>query len=553
MNQMKTFIFYQRSLIMISMVCLLISVSCGRKAEITGISILPSFPGAEGYGAYSKGGRGGDVYIVTNLKDTGPGSLRYGIESAEGPRTIVFDTAGTIELKSRLTIRKPYITIAGQTAPGDGIALKDWTFEIMKTHDIIVRYIRIRLGDKNKGDVAGPDAIQTNDVSNIIFDHISASWGIDGTHDLRGEKFTLQWSIYGECLNRSLHEKGEHAMLASYRDLTDNISLHHNLMHSSRDRHPSLGGGSRSDSATIVDFRNNVVFNWRGPTNFGPCQMNIINNFYKPGLSTDLNRFPLAVKSEVAPKVPQGWVSGNYFPWNKTWTEDNFSAIEYTGWNNYKNSSRKEFELFAELVTDHFKPQTQTPQEAYELVLQYAGASKSRDAVDERIIRGVIDGTNRLIDTQDDVGGWPALECGIPPSDTDKDGMPDYWEIKKGLDPENPEDRNLDFNGDGYTNLEKYLHELTTPTKNVFRPRNIAASVTEDKTVVLSWNAGSGNETEYVIERDDETGFRIIARIDGGIKTFNDKMVSTGNHTYRIMAVNDDDVSYYSEEIKVGI
>jgi len=131
--------------------------------------------------------------------------------------------------------------------------------------------------------------------------------------------------------------------------------------------------------------------------------------------------------------------------------------------------------------------------------------------------------------------------------------MSDYWEIKKGLDPENPEDRNLDFNGDGYTNLEKYLHELTTPTKNVFRPRNIAASVTEDKTVVLSWNAGSGNETEYVIERDDETGFRIIARIDGGIKTFNDKMVSTGNHTYRIMAVNDDDVSYYSEEIKVGI
>ena len=208
------------------------------------------------------GGRGGDVYIVTNLNDSGEGSLRYGIENAEGPRTIVFEVSGNIELKDHLRIEKPFLTIAGQTAPGDGITLKDFGLKIMDTHDIIMRFIRIRLGDENKTKPAGYDAIETNDVSNIIFDHISASWGIDGTHDLRGELFTLQWSIYGEALNNSLHEKGTHAMLGSMRDNTDNLTLHHNLMHSSRNRHPSLGGGSKTKAETIIDFRNNVIFNW---------------------------------------------------------------------------------------------------------------------------------------------------------------------------------------------------------------------------------------------------------------------------------------------------
>ena len=193
---------------------------------------------------------------------------------------------------------------------------------------MIVRYIRIRLGDENKVAPAGYDAIETNGVSNIIFDHISASWGIDGIHDLRGEKFTLQWSIYGEALHNSLHEKGPHAMLGSMRDLTDNITMHHNLMHSSRNRHPTLGG-SNTLAGVITDFRNNLLFNWDGGTNFGAGSINAINNYYKPGESTDLGDEPFRIKADIGAGDPKGFVGGNVFPWNTEWTEDNFLAINY--------------------------------------------------------------------------------------------------------------------------------------------------------------------------------------------------------------------------------
>jgi len=428
-----------------------------------------AFPGAEGYGAFAKGGRGGDVYQVTNLNDDGPGSLRYGVETANGSRTIVFETGGTIELKSDLTISKPYLTIAGQTAPGEGITLKDRTLVINNTHDIVMRYIRIRYGDKNKDEVAlsDPDVIRTNGITDIIFDHISASWGIDGIHDLRGGNFTLQWSIYGESLNHSLHEdKVDHAMLASFRDLNNNVSIHHNLFHSSRERHPTLGGGVSTDSTSIADLRNNLIFNWKSPTNFGNCKVNVVNNYYKPGESTDLLLKPMQVKSEFAPTRAHGYVFGNYFPWNEAWTKDNYTAIEYTNWGKYKSTTREKFVLPAELVTEEFKPKTQSAQEAYKSVLLYAGASKSRDDVDKRVIKGVIDGSNRLIDSQDEVGGWPDLKPGVALEDTDKDGMPDFWEMMRGLDLNNPEDRNGDYNGDGYTNLEKYLNEIAMPSVN---------------------------------------------------------------------------------------
>ncbi len=371
--------------------------------EVSNNSELIAFPGAEGYGRYAQGGRGGDVYQVTNLNDAGPGSLRYGVESAEGPRTIVFEVSGTIELKDRLTVTKPYLTIAGQTAPGDGITLKDRTFQIMKTHDIIVRYIRVRLGDKNKPANSGPDAIQTNDVSNIIFDHISASWGIDGIHDLRGEKFTLQWSIYGEALNNSLHEKGGHAMLSSFRDLSDNITLHHNLLHSSRNRHPTLGGGKRTNGESIVDFRNNIIYNWAGPTNLGNCKINFINNVYLPGESSDTNNKPIGIKAEYAKENTRGFVKGNLFPWNSEWTNDNYLAIDYDGWNNYEKTTRIQFELSTELVHGNDKPLTHPANEIYDLVLGKAGASKNRDAVDKRITEEVKQNKNRLIDSQDDM------------------------------------------------------------------------------------------------------------------------------------------------------
>ena len=418
-----------------------------------------AFPTAEGFGRFAKGGRGGDVYHVTTLNDSGSGSLRDGIHSATGPRTIVFDVSGTIELKSNLVIDKPFITIAGQTAPGDGITLKDRSFVLQDTHDIIVRYIRIRYGDKNKEN--GSDAIRTDGISNVIFDHISATWGVDAIHDLRGEKFTLQWSMYGECLHKSLHKKGAHAMLGSFRDVTNHITIHHNIFFSSRNRHPTLGGGEKTLAASVVDFRNNLNFNWKGPTNLGNCQVNVINNYYRPGLSTDIESTPFRIKAEYAETHSRGYLSGNYIEGNKDFTRDNYSAVTYTNSGKRGSTTREKFALDEELVTGKNKPITHSARQAYQLVLQNAGSSIKRDAVDVRIVAGIKDRTNRLIDSQDEVGGWPQLLSTNAPVDVDRDGMPDDWESTHGLNPNNPADRNNDLDRNGYTNLEEYLNSIT--------------------------------------------------------------------------------------------
>jgi len=436
--------------------CIFFSVSTLQAQQL-------AFPTAEGFGRFARGGRGGDVFHVTNLNDSGPGSLREGVRSASGPRTIVFSVSGTIELRTDLIIDKPFLTIAGQTAPGDGITLKDRSFVLENTHDIIVRYIRVRYGDRNKtsADVGDPDAIRTNGISNVIFDHISATWGIDSIHDLRGEKFTLQWSMYGECLNKSLHNKGDHAMLSSFRDVTDHISLHHNLFFSSRHRHPTLGGGKRTVASSIVDFRNNVIFNRTGPTNFGNCKLNVINNYYRPGSSTDPESKPFQIKAEYAETNARGYLDGNVIEGNEAFTGDNYSAITYTNSGSYGSISREVFELPSELVHGNNKPVTHSAREAYQLVFQRAGASKVRDLVDIRIIAGIEDRTNRLIDSQDEVDGWPQLNGAEPPIDSDRDGMPDEWESRQGLNPNDSKDRNGDMDGDGYTNLEEYLNTIT--------------------------------------------------------------------------------------------
>jgi pectate lyase len=424
-----------------------------------------AFPTAEGYGRFAQGGRGGDVYHVTNLNDAGPGSFRAGIETASGPRTIVFDVSGTIELESDFVIGKSYITIAGQTAPGDGITLKNHTFRLENANHIIVRYLRIRFGDKNKSPQmqSGLDAITTNDIDHVIFDHLSVSWGIDAAQDMAdGSNFTLQWSMYGESLNNSLHrDHHPHAMLSSFRHLKGNITLHHNLFFSSRDRHPTLGGGDRTMAASIVDFRNNVIFNRRMSTNFGNCNMNIINNYYRPGSSYTLEfPTPFKVKGEYAKTKTRGYLKGNFIENNMAFTRDNYTAVSYTMGGKYQSISRELFELSAEVVSDADKPETQSAQQAYTLVLAHAGASKARDAADRRIIRGIKDRTNRLIDSQDEVGGWPLLRSIPPAPDTDRDGMPDAWEKANGFDPDDPRDRNGDIDKDGYTNLEEYLNEL---------------------------------------------------------------------------------------------
>ncbi len=421
-----------------------------------------AFPGAEGYGRFARGGRGGDVYHVTQLTDDGPGSLREGIRSAAGPRTIVFDLSGTIELKTPLKVDKSFLTIAGQSAPGDGICVRDQTFAIKKASHIIVRYVRFRLGDENKPRPSAPDCLNTDDVDHVIFDHISATWGIDGNHDLRrGGNFTLQWSIYAEALNDSLHEKGTHAMLASFRDLTASISLHHNLFASSRERHPMLGGSPRTDPQAIADFRNNVIYNVSGATNLGNCRFNIINNYFQPGPNTPKGARPIATKTENTGAC-RAFLAGNLFAGNAAWNADNFQAIDVTRWatGGYLKVSLESIRAADEFDVGAARPQTDSAQQAYDRVLRSAGASCHRDAADARLVAGVRDGTHRMINSQNDVGGWPKLATAPLPADKDRDGMPDAWERAHGLDPSDANDRNADRDGDGFTNLEEYLNSL---------------------------------------------------------------------------------------------
>ncbi len=421
-----------------------------------------AFPGAEGFGRLARGGRGGDVYHVTNLNDDGEGSLRSGIRQARGPRTIVFDVSGTIELRSPLVIDQSYLTIAGQSAPGMGICLKDQTFRIKNASHVIVRYLRVRLGDENKPRPSGPDCINTDDVDYVIFDHLTASWGIDGIHDLRrGGNVTLQWSIYAEALHDSIHEKGPHAMLASFRDLTGGVSLHHNLLASSRERHPTLGGSPRTDPNAVVDFRNNVVYNVRGATNLGNCRINVIANYYRPGPDTPPGSLPLATKTEN-PGACRAYLAENLFEGQPALTADNYAAIALDRWaqGNYLSVSLDQIRAPGEFEIGAARPRTDSAEDSYQRVSRAAGASLRRDAADERLVRGVEDRSHRMIDSQQAVGGWPALESQPPAWDTDRDGMPDAWERQSGLDPRNAEDRNGDRDQDGFTNLEEYLNGL---------------------------------------------------------------------------------------------
>jgi hypothetical protein len=427
-----------------------------------------AFPGAEGFGRFARGGRGGDVFIVTNLNDAGPASLREGIRSAKGPRTIVFEVSGTIQLKSKLVLDKSDITIAGQTAPGDGIAVRDFTFQIRNATNVIVRYLRFRLGDQNKakGAKGGDDTLNTEDIDRVILDHCSLSWAIDGTHDLRrGGHFTLQWCILSEALNQSLHNKGEHAMCASYRDLSGDISLHHNLFSTCRDRHPTLGS-AKEPPRYLVDFRNNVIYNWSagGTANFADHFINCISNVWRPGPMTDPAKLPIAMKGGL-PDLAKGYMSGNVFEGRDDLTRDNYAALDFKRWlrpdSNYKyRGTLADWKADSAPDLGANTPRTQTAAAAAELVLAHAGASLHRDAVDQRIVEDVRNGRGKLIDSQEQVGGWPMLHSAPAPADQDRDGMPDAWEKAHGLNPTDPADRNADRDGDGYTNLEEYLNSL---------------------------------------------------------------------------------------------
>ncbi|MBL9198921.1 MAG: hypothetical protein JNL39_00385 [Opitutaceae bacterium] len=412
---------------------------------------LPAFPGAEGFGADTPGGRGGRVIFVTNLDDSGLGSLRDACE-AEGPRIVIFRVAGTIALKKPITVTKPYLTLAGQSAPGDGVCLRDASFGIA-THDVIVRYLRVRLGDESGREADCIDLL--HGAYNCILDHCSATWSVDECLSTSGnnQNCTIQWCLIGESLHQSKHAKGKHGY-GSLARANGPISWHHNLWIHNDARNPRLGDNyGRDGKSPSFDVRNNVIYNFGGTASGltqGKFTVNYVGNYLRPGPSSRA-KTPITVSpaSELA-----YYIAGNVLEGDAALTADNtrfFSLVEHEG----KRIVRTVDTPFAAAPVT-----TVSATEALELVLASVGASRPvRDAVDTRLVGHVRTRTGKAIDSQAEVGGWPVLKSGPLPADADNDGMADAWEIARGLDPKNPADANVKAPS-GYTWIEEYLNGL---------------------------------------------------------------------------------------------
>ena len=447
-----------------------------------------AFPGAEGGGMYTTGGRGGKVIHVTTLADSGAGSLRAALAES-GPRTIVFDVAGLIELKSTLKISKGDVTIAGQTAPGDGICLKNFATQISASN-VIIRFVRFRMGDEAKQE---NDAVWGRYNENVILDHCSMSWSTDECASFYANcNFTMQWCILTESLRVSVHGKGNHGYGGIWGG--KDASFHHNMLasHDSRNPridHPQVYGDYVSTHRGNVDYRNNTVYNWGSNSTYGGENgwFNIVNNYYKPGPASKkttyfVDAYGSYVKDGVtyADRYPELYLSGNVHTGNDGITGANDASAVYwhngSSYTNY-NTVLSSPHLLTGPSSEDIYTTTHTAETAFERILSYGGASLSRDSVDERACTDAKTGKaaftdggngskNGIIDTQTAVGGWPAYDASAEEmskvKDSDGDGMPDWFEDEFGLNKSDASDGNaktLDSYG-RYTNLEMYLHYL---------------------------------------------------------------------------------------------
>jgi len=427
----------------------------------------PAFPGAEGFGAFATGGRSGTVYHVTNLSDSGSGSFRDAVSAAN--RTIVFDVSGTINLSSNLSISKSNLTIAGQTAPGDGIAVRGWLTSV-SGRNVIIRYIRCRPGDINCPTFQD-DAFHFDTASNCIADHVSASWDNDeALSTTHSTNITVQWCMIEEPLDYSCHDEGTGIQHHGYGSLlrygAGRLSFHHNLYAHCKSRNPRLGDNIR------LDFVNNVIYNWGdtcgynsaadtndnitagNPTGVFTQYLNYVNNYLIIGTSTTQSP-PRAFKSDAAMNRAscQIYQSNNLIDTNKTGPLAGYDK----GWASFSgNFTTNSTPFAAPPVT------TDSPTAAFVRVLSSGGASLVRDAVDAGVVSNVLTRTGHIINSQTEVGGWPTLNSLPAPLDTDQDGMPDFWEAAMGSNTNNATDRN-DLMPDGYTRLEWYLNWLAAP------------------------------------------------------------------------------------------
>lgn len=439
----------------------------------------------EGGGAAVTGGDGGTIYRVSRLDDsldpnTGlpmPGTLRYAVTQT-GARRILFSTSGTIHLNSELRIKTGTLTIDGQSAPGEGICIADYPLVINATN-VIVRFIRVRLGDASLKEL---DAVSVNDSKDVVLDHLSCSWSVDECVSCYGnENFTMQYCIVSESLKNSVHGKGNHGYAGIWGGR--NASFHHNLLAHHDSRNPRFDHDYVNATHTgPIDFVNNVVYNWggnsayggEGSTNAGGGRhINFVNNYYKPGPATNSKVRTRLVdpwtscdncthKHGGSVSAPKIYLAGNTMDGSLEVTEDNWKGS--TKSQSVAGADVRWTKDMTALATE------QTAADAYETVLAKAGCSLSRDAVDSRIVQEVREGkftfsgsngsTGGLIDTQSDVGGWPELKTAEKPIDTDYDGIPDEWETQFGLDPKNPNDARVATLVTGHTNLDVYLCHL---------------------------------------------------------------------------------------------
>jgi pectate lyase len=437
------------------------SASAERKGPAS--QSVPAFPEAEGFGADTVGGRGGRVIEVTNTDDSGAGSLRDAVE-ASGARIVVFRVDGTIEQHTPLKITQPFLTIAGQTAPGGGITLSGEEVRV-QTHDVVIRHLRIRTGDV----VVPVDGWDNRDVINfgapdnlggtwnVVLDHCSLSWSVDETLTTwyRSHDITVQACILSEALFHSKHPEGPHSMGILVSDGSQRISIHHNLLAHVNGRSPQIADGA------FADVRNNVVYNWgeyaalfKEPND----RINFVANYYRAGPDAGTSWSPSAVKLHTDATGLLLFIEDNIDPVCPTGTEDNWDMVVWTDDTQVTDLSMR---LGAELT--HPKTTTWDASTAYSWVLSNAGATKpERDSIDARIVSEVQDGTGGIIDSPTDVGGWITMWHGTPPADSDHDGMPDAWETAHGLDPNDPSDGAKDRDGDRYTNVEEYLNGLAS-------------------------------------------------------------------------------------------
>lgn len=453
---MKVFIF----------LCVILLLSCNTSKRNLSTPKNPkkqlAFPTAEGFGAYAKGGRGGEVLHITNLKNDGKGSLRWAINQ-DFPRTIIFDISGIINLTEALIIKNPFVTIAGQTAPGEGICIRGETLRV-EANDVIIRFLKVRLGDGKygQGSLQGKDAISISKGKNIIIDHCSASWSLDevlstSTYAPTLTNVTVQWCFITEGLNPDGHGFG--SLIRGTGGAK--YSYLYNLYAHNHGRNPRPGNYDKNpyteDSlGLLLDFRNNVIYNWGGDhagynaDKKSVLKLNYVNNYLISGVNSTNNGIAYSTGSPYN----KAYFEGNYYnhkkpknQWslvhfNKKWTAENIT--------NYKKNQPFETGFIRSI----------SAKESYQKILKNGGAVlPKRDKIDQRIIENIKNNTGKIIKSQEDVGGWPDLKSENPPTDTDKDGMPDDWEITNNLNKNDAADRNK-IAPNGYTMLEVYLNEI---------------------------------------------------------------------------------------------